>query len=112
MAEINIAKVHKNIKECFDGLNLKYSLTDRVRMDIWIRKWAYCYSQNEISSVNSWEHDIAITLFDKYLWDFHQVLDFVHRRPHSRAVLQMSNLDKNKIYEEDRRIEDLDVSRY
>jgi len=110
MAEIDVRKVHKGIAGYFDTNNLNYSLTDKVRIDLLIRKYAPCYSRDQHSS-KVCEQDLAVVLFDYYLSLYHGVSLFV-RGAGGGWVLEPEESQIVKINEEDRRIEELDPRRY
>jgi len=107
MVEIDIAKVHQEIKYFFKSVNWYYSLTEKVRFDMLIRKLAPCYYQNP--DPQDCEHDLAIVILDTYLGDFYRIPSTIYR---DRGTFDPTEYQQAAAVEEDRRIEEMEVWRF
>ncbi len=112
MAEINLKKLHKKLKRWFSYNSLEYSLADKVRIDIWARKYAPCYSTTVDATKDGSTHELSVILFSKFLEDFCRTSAFEENGFYSRFTLFLKRAEIQKAYEENRRIEELEVWRY
>lgn len=113
MAEINIARVHEWLELFFGENALAYPMTERAKLDRIIRTQAQNYARDEKHSSKVCEQDLATTIFENYLFIFHDIR-LIARNSKNEGYLRidLTDLEILKINEEDRRTERRDVRRY
>jgi len=114
MVEIDIAKVNKQIKDFFKRWGVNYPLTERVRLDMLVRKYAPHYLRDRLEFKEDAEVDCAIIVADNYLHRFHGITLFPENMGEKYGSLRtiLTKQEAIKINEEDRRIEEMEVWKF